>query len=199
MQYDFFQQILYFFNIYSLPYILGSSPSIIVAFKIENTGETAYLARIRIVLPIGVHFTKTPSNCKLDLSVMHIMECDIARGIPMFRNSNATIKIGIDTTRLEGKELIVKANVFSAGDEQNELDNHIESVIALKEFSNIEVIRYLNKKHVNIISTNNPISFDLICSDSSKKHLKSQSEVERENLTHIFEVRFILNNATNLE
>lgn len=62
----------------------------------------------------------------------------------MFPNTNATIKIGVDTTRLEGKELIVKAHVFSAGDELNELDNHIERIISLKEFSNIEVIRYWN-------------------------------------------------------
>lgn len=127
-----------------MPYILGSSPSISVAFNIENAGETAYLAGIRITIPIGVHFTKTPSNCKLDLSVMHIMECDIDSGSPMFPNSNATIKIGIDTTKLDGKELIVGARVFSAGDEQNELDNHVESVISLKEFSNIEVIRYFD-------------------------------------------------------
>lgn len=136
------QSILFMVFFFSSLYILGSSPSITVAFNIENTGETAYLARIQIILPIGVHFTKTPSNCKLDLSVMHIMECDIESGSPMFPNTNATIKIGIDTTRLEGTELIVKANVFSAGDELNELDNHIESVISLKEFSNIEVIRY---------------------------------------------------------
>ena len=124
---------------------MGSSPSITVAFNIENTGETAYLARIRMTLPEnGVHFTKTPSNCKLDLNAtnLNVMECDIERGIPMFPNSNASIKIGIDTTRLDGKELIVKASVFSAGDELNELDNHVESVITLKEFSNIEVIRY---------------------------------------------------------
>lgn len=134
-----------FYDIRSLTYILGSGPSITVTFDIENTGETAYLARIRIILPeIGVHFTKTPSNCKLDLSVMNfnVMDCDIERGIPMFPNTKASIKIGIDTTTLEGKELIVKANVFSAGDELNEHDNNVESVISLEEFSNIEVIRY---------------------------------------------------------
>lgn len=130
------------YDIHSLPYILGSSSSITIVFNIENAGETAYLARIRITLPTGVHFTKTPSNCKLDLSVMRIMECDIDSGSPMFPNTNASIKIGIDTTRLDEKELIVKASVFSAGDELNELDNHVESVISLKEFSNIEVIRY---------------------------------------------------------
>lgn len=128
-----------------MPYILGSSASIAIAFNIENSGETAYLARIRVMLPeTGVHFTKTPSNCKLDSSVTNLnaMECDIESGMPMFRDTNASIKIGIDTTRLEGKELIVKANVFSAGDELNDLDNRVESVILLKEFSNIEVIRY---------------------------------------------------------
>lgn len=111
-------------------------------FNVTNTGETAYLARIRILLPeLGVHFTKTPSNCRLDLSKPNVMECEIDKGMPMYRNSSAPIRIGIDTTRLDGNELIVKANVFSAGDELNESDNSVENVIALKEFSNIEVLR----------------------------------------------------------
>lgn len=122
--------------------MLGSSPSITIVFHIKNTGETAYLTRIRIKIPeFEVHFTKTPSNCRLDLSVPNIMECDIEGGVPLYRNTDASIKIGIDTTRLDGKELIVKADVFSAGDELNEIDNSVEKVITLREFSNIEVIR----------------------------------------------------------
>lgn len=127
---------------FSLPYILGSTPSLVVAFDIGNIGETAYLAQIRITLPEGILFTKTPSNCKLDFTVpnLNVMECDLNGGMPIFRDTKTLIKISIDTTRLDGTELTVKAEVFSAGDERNEFDNTIESVIPLAEFSNIEII-----------------------------------------------------------
>lgn len=129
-------------SIFSLPYILGSTPSLVIAFDIVNGGETAYLAQIRITIPDGILFTKTPSNCKLDFTVanLNVMECDLNGGMPIFNNSKTSIKISIDTTTLDGNELCVKAEVFSAGDEQNEFDNTIESVIPLTEFSNIEVI-----------------------------------------------------------
>lgn len=126
-----------------LPYVLGSSSSIIIAYNIENNGETAYLAQIRITLPdTEVLFTKTPSNCKLDEAApnSNIMECDLNSGTPMFKGDKTSIKISIDTTKLDGNELIVKAKVFSTGDELNDFDNVAENVIPLKEFSNIEVI-----------------------------------------------------------
>lgn len=127
----------------SLPYVIGSSSSITIAYNIENSGETAYLAQIRVTLPeSGVLFTKTPSNCKLDENApnSNIMECDLNSGTPMFKGDKTSIKISIDTTKLDGTELIVKAKVFSTGDELNDYDNVAENVIALKEFSNIEVI-----------------------------------------------------------
>lgn len=128
----------------SLPYVLGSSQSIMMAYDIENFGETAYLAQIRITLPeSNILFTKTPSNCKLDESApnSNIMECDLNNGTPLFKGDKTSIKISIDTTKLDGSELVVKAHVFSTGDELNELDNVVEDNIPLKEFSNIEVIR----------------------------------------------------------
>lgn len=47
----------------------------------------------------------------------------------------------------------------------------------------------MNFQHV--VDVNNPTIFtllNLICSDSLEKYVKLQDEVERENLTHIFEV-----------
>lgn len=125
-----------------MPYILGSSQSINIAYNIENSGETAYLAQIRITLPESeILFAKIPSNCKLGdtASNSNIMECDLNNGTPMFKGDRTSIKISIDTTKLDGNELIVKANVYSTGDELNELDNTVENVISLKSFSNIEV------------------------------------------------------------
>lgn len=121
---------------------MGSSSSLTIAYAIVNSGETAYLAQIRIVLPDSdVLFTKTPSNCKLDETApnSNIMECDLNNGIPMFKGDKTLIKISIDTTKLDGSELIIGASVSSTGDEKNPLDNEDERVIPLQKFSNIEI------------------------------------------------------------
>lgn len=122
---------------------MGSTSSLALTFDIENSGETAYLPRIRFTLPeTDVLFTKTPSNCKIDFNApnANIMECDLNGKLPLYNGSKTIIMLSIDTERIQGKELVVKAEVFSAGDEQNDLNNSIESFIPLKEFSNVEVI-----------------------------------------------------------
>lgn len=126
-----------------MPYVLGSTQSIVLAYDIQNSGETAYLAQIRITLPdMNVLFTKTPSNCKLDETApnSNVMECDLNNGTPLFKGDKTSIKISIDTTKLDGSELVIKAQVYSTGDELNELDNIAEDIIPLREFSNLEVI-----------------------------------------------------------
>lgn len=68
------------------------------------------------------------------------MECDLNDGRPMYRGESTSLKIGIDATKLDGEELIIKAQVHSTGDELTEFDNKVEDVIALGEFSEIEVL-----------------------------------------------------------
>lgn len=121
---------------------MGSGSSITVVYNVENSGETAYLAQIRVLLPdFGVSFTNIPSNCKLDENApnANIMECDLNSGTPMFRGDKTVIKFNIDTTQLDGTELVVKAKVFSTGDELNEFDNSAENIVPLTEFSNVEI------------------------------------------------------------
>lgn len=125
------------------PYILGSSSSFAINYNIENNGETAYLAQIMITLPNSeIIFTKIPSNCKLDeLNInFNTMECDLNDGRPMYRGEKTSLKIGIDTTKLDGEELVIKARVHSTGDELNEIDNKVEDIIELGEFSEVEVL-----------------------------------------------------------
>lgn len=126
-----------------LPYILGGSSSLLIDYAITNAGETAYLTQIRITLPeANVAFTKTPSNCKIedDSPNANVMLCDVNNGSPMFAGDAASLRISVDTTKLDGNELIVKAYVFSTGDELSESDNTVEHVIPLDEFSDIEII-----------------------------------------------------------
>lgn len=135
-----------FHFIYSPSYVLGTTSSLTINYNIKNHGETAYLAQIEITLPeSGTIFTKIPSNCKLDDRSVHfnIMQCDLNNGRPMLKSDKTSLKISIDTTKLDGKELVVKAHVYSTGDELNESDNTVENIIPLSEFSEIEVIGYV--------------------------------------------------------
>lgn len=128
-------------DVVKLPFILGSLSSLLVDYQIKNTGETAYLAQIRIILPEAIGFTKTPSSCVLSdkPDEANVMTCDVNGGSPMFRGDSTSIRISVDATKLDGNELLVKAHVFSTGDELNGDDNTVEDVIPLGEFSDIEI------------------------------------------------------------
>lgn len=119
-----------------MPYILGSTKGITLEYKIENFGETAYLAQINITIFELVSFMKIPSSCKLDNKQLL---CDINNNIPLYKGDLGFLKVSLDTTKLEGTQLLIKANVFSTGDESNENDNHANSVIPLAEFSDVEI------------------------------------------------------------
>lgn len=68
------------------------------------------------------------------------MDCDLNDGRPINEGEKALLKISIDATNSNGTELIIKAEVHSAGDELNKTDNEIVSIIPLAEFSEIEVL-----------------------------------------------------------
>lgn len=156
-------------GITSLPYILGSTSSISIDYNIQNSAETAYLAQIRVTLPdSNIAFTKTPSNCKVDDDApnFNIMVCDVNNGSPMFNGDKAALRISIDTTKLDGDAVTIKAQVFSTGDELNEADNIVDNVIPLGEFSDVEIL-----------------------GDSSKDTLTLADGLHLENLTHTFEIR----------
>lgn len=66
-----------------LPYILGSTRTLAVKYEVENLGETAYLAQIKITLSNITSFAKVPSNCKMEEGEMI---CDLQNGNPLFSN-----------------------------------------------------------------------------------------------------------------
>lgn len=115
---------------------MGSTKGITIEYKVENFGETAYLAQINITIFELVSFMKIPPSCKLDNKQLL---CDINNGSPLYKGDLGFLKISLDTTKLEGTQLHIKANVFSTGDESNENDNHANSVIPLAEFSDVEI------------------------------------------------------------
>lgn len=155
----------------SLPYILGSSRTLSLEYKIQNYGETAYLAQIRVEIPNNVIFSKIPSSCIMQ---KNDLLCDINNGSPLFNGNSATLKVTMDTTKLDGDKLMIKAQVFSTGEELNNNDNFVETIIPLAEFSDIEI------------------------SGKSSKTLLSLAEgLRNENITHIYEVNFLFNGCVN--
>lgn len=132
-----------FASAHSLPYILGSSSSINIEYTIENARETAYLAQILVTLPESiVSFLKTPSNCHLvdEATSSNKMLCDVNNRIPLSNGDRGTQVISVDTTKVDGTNLVIKAEVFSTGDEHNDIDNTIENNIPLAEFSDVEIL-----------------------------------------------------------
>ncbi|KAJ6640903.1 Integrin alpha-PS3 [Pseudolycoriella hygida] len=146
-----------------VPYILGSTKGITLIYTIENFGETAYLAQINVTIFELVSYMKIPSSCKLDNKQLL---CDINNGSPLYKGDVGTLKISLDTTKLEGTQLVVKANAFSTGDESNESDNHVNTVIPLAEFSDIEISGKSNKPVLSLLDG-----------------------LKLENISHIFEIR----------
>lgn len=122
-----------------LPYVIGSSNSLSIEYLIENFGETAYLAQIRITIFEGVTFKKTPASCSTQPNTKELL-CNINNGSPLFNGDEGKLRIDLDTSKLELVDFIVKAYVFSTGDELNETDNYVDNVIPLTEFSEIEAL-----------------------------------------------------------
>lgn len=119
--------------------MLGSSNSLSIEYLIENFGETAYLTQVRITIFDGITFKKTPASCSTEANAKELL-CNINNGSPLFNGDQGKLRIDLDTTKLELVDDIVKAYVFSTGDELNETDNYVDNVIRLAEFSEIEVL-----------------------------------------------------------
>lgn len=120
-----------------MPYVLGSTKSLAINYQIENSGETAYLTQLNISVSKSITFMKIPSNCR-QMSA-HLL-CDINGGSPLFQGDIGYFTIALDTTKASGSAFTVSAHVFSTGDELNDLDNVIDNVIPVTEFSDIEII-----------------------------------------------------------
>ncbi|XP_063697187.1 integrin alpha-PS3-like [Culicoides brevitarsis] len=121
----------------NLPYILGSTRTLAVKYEVENIGETAYLAQIKITLSNITSFAKIPSNChKIEEDEMI---CDLLNGNPLFAKQTAKLIVNIDTSRLSGKKLMIQAEALSNGEELNFEDNKIVNFVELIEYSEVEI------------------------------------------------------------
>lgn len=89
-----------------------------------------------------VTFLKTPPNCRLvdEQTSTNKMLCDINHRVPLSNGNKAVQLISVDTSKLDGSNLVIRAEVFSTGDEYNNSDNKVENDIPLAEFSDIEIL-----------------------------------------------------------
>ncbi|CAD7092606.1 unnamed protein product [Hermetia illucens] len=119
------------------PFILGSKDNIIVKYIIRNEGENAYLPQINITSSNNMPFTRIPSACSL-LRVA-TLQCNLNDYRPLGNMQTASIEISFDSSNLQGTKAVIRAQVFSVGNESNPIDNVVEDVILFTEFSQVEV------------------------------------------------------------
>lgn len=146
---------------HSLPYILGSTTSLVVVYTIHNDGETAFLPELNVTVPAHVRFTKLPAACR---AVRLSLICDLsgAGSQPLANGQHTTVSIHLDTTQLrrspststaggnDASTLRVLATVSSSGDESNVDDNRQWLDVELREFSTVEVIGWASTKAVSL-------------------------------------------------
>lgn len=100
-----------------------------------NYGETAYLPQLNVTSSSALNFAQTPGNCKITGAVML---CDLNHGRPLSNGSSDSITISFDVSSLTGNSLTISAEVYSTGLERNPSTNKVNSLIALKEFTQID-------------------------------------------------------------
>lgn len=100
-----------------------------------NNGETAYLPQLNVTSSSRLNFAQIPGNCKVSEAVM---VCDLNKGRPLGKGDKDSITISFDVSSLTGRALTINAEVFSTGHELNPNDNKLSSLIALKEYTEID-------------------------------------------------------------
>lgn len=94
---------------------------------------------MNISIPDSVSYMKIPSNCRLYPDSSYDLLCNLNNGSPLFNGKAVHFRLNLDARKLSGTTLMVKANVFSTGDEQNDADNLAYDSIVLAEFSDVEI------------------------------------------------------------
>jgi len=125
----------FFFHFISSSFILGSTTVLRLKYEVTNHGESAYLPQLNVTSSSRLNFAQIPGNCKVSEDVMI---CDLNNGRPLGKGDMDSITISFDVSSLTGSFLTISAEVFSTGFEKNPTDNKLSSVIALKEYTEID-------------------------------------------------------------
>lgn len=82
-------------------------------------------------------FSKIPSNCNVEGANLL---CNLNQGQALSTGSKDTITIVYDISNLKGESVIIKAFVFSSGNESYINDNFVEDEIYLKRISTLDIM-----------------------------------------------------------
>lgn len=119
-------------------YVLGSTKTLPITYKVRNDNEPAYLSQLKVQLKGAVIFAKVPPECKLEN--YRNLECDLNFGNPIQRGETVPMSVFIDTSTLDGQELVITAEVSSSGEEKNPSDNFLTQRLKLVESSVVEIV-----------------------------------------------------------
>ncbi|XP_023173042.2 integrin alpha-PS3-like [Drosophila hydei] len=131
----------------SSSYILGSGKTLRINYEVTNNGETAYLPQLNVTSSSRLNFAQIPGNCKVSEAVM---VCDLNKGRPLGKGDKDSITISFDVSSLTGSALTINAEVFSTGHELNPNDNKLSSLIALKEYTEIDASGGQTNEAINL-------------------------------------------------
>lgn len=122
-------------------FILGSQRTMSVEYKIENTGEPAYMTQMKVEISSNsTQFSHIPSSCSIDLINKNIMVCDINNRMPIKDQETVKLNFTVDATQFVGDTFIIIAEVTSVGQEKLPEDNKLVSEVSLAEISRVDVI-----------------------------------------------------------
>ncbi|KAH8407473.1 hypothetical protein KR222_001829 [Zaprionus bogoriensis] len=119
----------------SSSYILGSAKTLKLNYEVINHGETAYLPQLNVTSSNRLNFAQIPGNCKI---IEAVMLCDLNHGRPLANGDSDSVTISFDVSTLTGSALTITAEVFSTGQEKNPSTNKLNSLITLKEYTEID-------------------------------------------------------------
>ncbi|XP_055608647.1 integrin alpha-PS3-like [Uranotaenia lowii] len=141
------------------PYVIGSSRTASLKYTVHNSGENAFLPQLNVTIPSMLSVAKLPSQCKLtNLNDGSNLLCELNNGQPMKTETTASMTVVLDTSRVDGREFSISAEVFSTSEETNGEDNALETAVELKEFSDIEVISKTSVAEIDLESQSGKIN-----------------------------------------
>ncbi|XP_052863834.1 integrin alpha-PS3-like [Anopheles cruzii] len=124
-------------------YVLGSTKKASIEFTVHNAGENAYLPQLNVTLtPTRLTLAKLTSECRQTVTSDGVnVLCDLNNGLPLKASYTSKYTLILDMTKLEAATAAeIRAEALSSSEESVPGDNFHETVLPLKEFSDIEIV-----------------------------------------------------------
>ncbi|XP_049548076.1 integrin alpha-PS5-like [Anopheles darlingi] len=137
-------------------YILGSTKKASLEFTVYNNGENAYLPQLNVtLLPARLTLANLTRECRQTVTIESVnVLCDLNRGLPLKASHTAKYTLELDMTKLKGgtvSKAEIRAEALSTSEELVPMDNFYETMLSLREYSEIEFVSPPpDKSHVSL-------------------------------------------------